>query len=248
MLRAKRIEVIMELIFAPKEPRVLCVKAEHEADDQFIEVLEILRRRLFAIAREQGAIDFSHERTGLAREVELALDVGASHVHHELQTIIFFAEVLEFDPLRLVVRTLHVVDLERLEIARHDPARALGVRQRRRIALCLLERLQQRAVALLDRRIQVFSETLLLDHRVRRRDHHVDVAHMTELHALLKAHKARRILDAVDLLQELDPKPLAVLLLITNARPFLREVSGGFRLGNHGDAPPFFIHMVFLNL
>ena len=131
---------------------------------------------------------------------------------------------------------LHVEYLELAEVAGDDPARALGVRQAARIALRLLVRFQQRAVRLLDRRVEVFSQALLLDHRVRRGDHHVDVADVRELHALFEAHKLRRIFDAVHRLQELDPKPLAVLLLIADARPLLRERRRRCRLPIHKKA------------
>lgn len=68
---------------------------------------------------------------------------------------------------------------------------------------------------------------------MRRGDHDVDVADVAELHALLKAHEARGVFDAVDFLQQFDPEALAVLLFVADARPFLRECGSGFRGTGH---------------
>ena len=93
VLRTERVEVVMKLVAASENTGVLGVEAEDEAHDELVEVLEVFRGRGVAVARQEGVIDFADERAGLAREVELALDVGVSHVDHEAEAVVFFREV-----------------------------------------------------------------------------------------------------------------------------------------------------------
>ena len=145
------------------------------------------------------------------------------HVDHELEAVGLVREIRELDELRRVVGVLHVEYLELAEVAGDDPARALGVRQRRGVALRLLRGLEERAVGLPDGFLEVDAAAFLLDHRVRRGNHDVDEARVAEFHARLEAHEARGILDAVYFLQKLDPEPLAVLFLVALSLPFRGE-------------------------
>ena len=226
----------LEGVVRAEEPGVFGVEAEDEAHDEFVEVLEVFCCGLRPVGGQQGIIDFADERACGAGEVELLLDVAVGDVDEEGETVIFFAEVGERDVLRLGVRMFHVVDEEVGEVARDNPARPLGVGQMARIALRLLEGFQECAVRLLDWCVERLAETFLLDDGVRGGDDDVDVADVRELDALLEAHEACGIVDAVDFLQELDPEALAVLLFISDARPFRREIRRGLCLSIHEDA------------
>lgn len=226
VLRAVVVEVVVEHVAPTEDAGVLGVEAEYEAHAELVEVLGRLGfaelRRAEVEGLERG-VEAADELARALADFHLLRDVAVLHIDHELEAVGLICEMRELDELRRIVWPLHVEYLELAEVAGDDPARALGVRERRRVALCLLGGLEERAVALPDGLFEVDAAAFLLDHRVRRGDHDVDEARVAELYARLEAHEARGVLDAVYFLQKLDPEPLAVLFLVALSLPFRGE-------------------------
>ena len=63
----------------------------------------------------------------------------------------------------------------------------------------------------------------MLDHDVRRWDHHVDKARVIEHDRLLKYKQIGRVRHSIDTVQELHPKLLALALLVAAPLPLRRE-------------------------
>ena len=114
---------------------------------------------------------------------------------------------------------LHVVDTELLEVRCHDPARPFGVGLLVGIPLGLLVGREEGAVGLLDGLREVFPEGLLLDDDVRLRDPRVDEGDMLQFYPVLEDDEAEGVLHAEDLLQQLQPECLRMLLLVAPALP-----------------------------
>ena len=146
-------EEVVELVVG-KDARVLGVEAEDEADAQDVQPVEDFRGGV-AVLGEKGVVDAADDAARLDGDFHLARDAVAGGVDQEAEAVEFVGEVGQADGLGLGVRVLHVVDVEFGEVARDDPAGALGVGQRGGVAAGLLEGRQERAVGLLDRRAEV---------------------------------------------------------------------------------------------
>lgn len=98
-------------------------------------------------------------------------------------------QLVERELLYLVLGALvvEVVETECLEVARHEPARALRVRQVLRVPHGLLVRRLHTAVAWL-RLVEVNADGLLLAEEVMVGDEHVDAA---SAHLALEVHERR---------------------------------------------------------
>ena len=226
-------QIVVEHIPFTEDASILGVQAEYETHAELVQIFRgFLLSQLWSLSiqRIQCLIQASDQFTGALADLHFFGDMTVFHINHELEAVVFLPEISQFDELRRIIRPLHVEYLELLEIASYDPARTLGVRESRRIAFCLLGRLQKRAIALLDRLFQVDVAALLLDHRMRGRYHNIDEAGMGELHTRLKAHEISRIFNTVDLLKQFYPETLAVLLLVALAGPLFRKILSRFLL------------------
>ena len=79
-------------------------------------------------------------------------------LYEKLQSIVFTPEVFEEDALWLALGVLHVVDVEFGKVTGHYPSRVLRHGQCHHVALCLLEWVEHRAVALLYRCAKVLAK------------------------------------------------------------------------------------------
>ena len=119
----------------------------------------------------------------------------------------------------LLFQVVAALDIEFGKVARDDPLGMLRHGQSEDIALCLLKRRQLLAVALKDRLAQVLAQALHFDHGTGGRYHHVDERGVVELHLFLEANELRRLTDAIDIFEQVKPKPLALAFLIAFAGP-----------------------------
>ena len=217
--------VVVEHVAPSEDPGILGIEAEDEADAEDVEIAR--RHRVVPVVLlDERVVEPSDNLAGLHRDLHLFLQVVAALVDEELQAVVVGAEVPEQDALRLALGVLHVVDVELGKVARHDPFGVLRDGQAEDIALCLLKRRQLPAVALKDGLAQVLAQALHLDHRAGGGYHHVDERGVVELHLLLEADKLRRLLHAIDVLQEVEPEPLALPFLISLSCPPLGELHG----------------------
>ena len=144
----------------------------------------------------------------------------ALHVDEELQAVVLLREVLEQYLLGFAVGLLHVVDEELLEVARDNPARMLAHGQAHHVAPCLLEGVQQRAVALQDALAQVFAQRLLLDEHARRRYAGIDEVGGVHHAVVFEADEAiGGGRDAKHVLEQVEPERLRLAPFVAAAPP-----------------------------
>lgn len=157
-----------------------------------------------------------------------------------MQAVVFLFQVTQLDDLRVAGGPLHVVDVELGEITGDDPPGPLGVGQLGGVAFGLLERGQQGAVRLLDGLVQLFPQAFLFDQDVGGRDEAVDETGVIQHDLIFKGDELVRLLHPVDLLEQGQPKGLAVAFLIALALPIGGKLfRGGAALCIcHGGVPP----------
>ena len=206
-----------------EESCILGVEGKDETDAEDVETLLAVGIRHIVVLFRERIIEFADELARLDGDLHLPCDVFIAHIDEEVQAIRLAREVFKQDFLRLGVRRLHVIDKKLREVRADDPARTRRVRECRRIAPRLLDGLQQCSVALANRLSEALAEALLLDHDVRRWDHHVDEARMVEHDLLLEHEQIGGIRSAVHGLQELHPELLTLALLVAPALPFRRK-------------------------
>ena len=114
----------------------------------------------------------------------------------EFEAVILFFQIGQFDLCRLCERVLHVIDQKGLKVAGDDVAGVQIDGQIGDVALGLLKRREEAAVALLDPLAEVFVAPFLLDHDAGSGDVGVDKAHVLDEHGVLKLDELFRFFHA----------------------------------------------------
>lgn len=173
---------------------VLGVEQEDDAGDEHVERALLLARRLVVaidvvVLLGEGVVEPRHVLTSLDRQLLLSMESARLVRREEGEHVKLVRQLVEGELLHPVLRALvvEVVEPERLEVARHEPARALRVRQVLRVPHCLLVRRLHTAVARL-RLVEVNADGLLLAEEVMVGDEHVDAA---AAHLALEVHERR---------------------------------------------------------
>ena len=230
----------MEHTLAAEDTGVLGVQAEHQPDAQSVQAFQrVLGLRGFVLL-QQGIVEDAHDLARLQGDFHLFLDIGVPGVYQELQAVVFFFQIAQLDDLRVAGGPLHVIDVELGKVAGDDPPGSLGVGQFGGIPFGLLERGQQGAVRLLDGLVQLFAQAFLLNQDVGGGDKAVDEAGVIQHDLILKGDELVRLLHPVDLLQQGQPKGLAVAFFVTLSLPVGGKLfCGGAALCIcHGGIPP----------
>ena len=219
-----RLQIIVKHVLAPKDPRVLGIKAEHQPHAQHIQALQAARVGGILVLRQQRVVQPAHDGAGRYGNLHLLLDVLVFAVHQKLQAVIIPFQILKINNLWLAKGLFHIINIKLRKVARHNPARTLRIGQLGRIALGLLEGGQQAAVRLLDRLVQIFIQALLLNQHVGAGDDAVNKAGVVQHNLVFKADKLRWVLHLQHLAQKLQPKGLAFTLFVALACPVLDKL------------------------
>ena len=167
-----------------EQSRIFGIEAENQPHTKYIKAAEdVVRNKAFdfrlltfdySVLFQQFVVDNAHKFASLDRHFHLVFEVVIALIHKELQAVVLLFEVLQQNLLRLAVGLFHIIYPELAEITRYNPPRTLRIGQLRRIAFGLLERIEQTAVRLFDRRTEVFLDAFLLYHNVRARNEGID--------------------------------------------------------------------------
>ena len=173
----------------------------------------------------------ANDFTGRNGNLHFPLDVVVAGIHKELQAVVFFFQVGQFDNLRLALGPLHVIDKEGAEIAGDDPARVFGQGQLGDIAFGLLERRQKRAIRLTDALFHIFAQRLLLNQHTGGGNVTVDKTGVVQVDLVLKFNELFGMLHAVHIPQQRQPEGLTLAFLIAFARAISAATSTGALIG-----------------
>lgn len=224
----------------PKIPASSAYRQNTSRDAQGVQTFQrIFGLRVFVLL-QQSIIENTHDFARLQGNLHLLFDIGVPSVHQELQAVILLFQVTQLDDLRVTGGALHVVDVELGKVAGDDPPGPLGVGQLGGVAFGLLERGQQGTVGLLDGLVQLFAQALLLNEDMSGRDKAVNETGVVQHNLIFKGDELVRFLYPVDLLEQGQPKGLAVALLIALALPIGGKLfrSGAALCICHGGIPP----------
>ena len=139
----------MEHTLAAKNASVLGIQTEHQPDAQLVQTFQRFRVAGVLILFQERVIEYPYQLTSLQGDFHFLLDMFAASVHKELQAVVLLLQVRQLEDFRLVIGTVHIVNLKFLEVADHNPAWNLVIRQIPGIAAGLLIRGQHTAVRLL---------------------------------------------------------------------------------------------------
>ena len=213
------LHIVVKFAVTPENLRVLGVQAEHQPDAQGVQALQRLRGFRVLVLLQKRIVQGTHDLTGLQGDLHLLFDIFVPGVHQEIQAVIFLLQVGQGHNFRLVIRAVHVVDVELPEIAYHDPPGVLVVGQIARVTAGLLIGRQHGAVGLLVAPPQVDVRPLLLNEDTGILDISVNEADMVQLHRTLKLNGLLRLRHTVDIPKQVDPETLGLLLLVAPACP-----------------------------
>lgn len=206
-----------------QEVGVLGVEQEDDSGDEHIEGALLLLCPLalllnVVVLLGKGIVEPGDVGPGLDGELLLLVQAARLVGGQKGQEIQAVLELFEGELLHGVLGPLvvEVVEAEGLEVARHHPAGALGVRQVPRVPHGLLERRLHAAVPGFGL-VEVDAPRLLLAEEVVVGDEHVDA---TATHLALEIHEAVYGVgrDAQDVDEQVYPELLRVLLLVVGAR------------------------------
>ncbi len=148
----------------------------------------------------------------------------AAHLYQELQSVVLSLQVFQFYARRLALWVLHVVHIKLGKVAGNNPSWPFRVRQHGTVALRLLKGCEHVAVALLDGLPQVLAQRLLLYHDMRGGYHGIDERCVVQPRLLLKANEIGCIANAIDIGEQVNPKQLALALLISPTLPSFYKI------------------------
>ena len=163
VLCPERREVAVECVRSSEHPRVFRIEAEHQSDAQLVEGLEGLRGFRVDVLRQQQVVQPSDQSSGRDGKVFLSLDVLLFVPDQKGQTGIVPLQILQKYDFGFVKRPVHVVDLERPEIAADNPAGAFACREVVVVAAGLLVRGEHRSARLRNLPRKVNLDSFLLD-------------------------------------------------------------------------------------
>ena len=216
-------KIIVKHIVLAKHPRIFTIEAKHQSHTQNIEVAQGGVVVGVLVLFEQQIVELAHQFAGLHRHRQFLLQMVGLGLHQKVEAVILLFQVFQFNHERLVLRVLHVINVECAEIASHNPPRTLAVRQLGGIALRLLERSERGAVALANGLQQVLAQSLLLNHHFGGVDKTIDETGVVEVHLVFKSDDVLWFLHAQHLREQGEPKSLTLPLLVTFTFPIFRE-------------------------
>ena len=220
-------QVIMEHFLLSEDASILGIQAEDQPHAEHVQAFQRLLVFRIPVLLQESVIKEAHDLTGGDGDFHFPFQVLIAHMCQEGKPVIFLRKIFQQNHLGRASRLLHVVYMELLEIACHDPAGPLGIGQLRRVAFRLLEGREQRPVRLFDRLHQILFGTLLLNHHMGGRDHAVDEAGVVQVHLVFKGNKLLRFFHAADIAKKGEPEFLAFPLLVAFILPILREFLRG---------------------
>ena len=230
VLRRNILQVVVELVLA-EDSGILGVQAEHQAHAK--DVQRMLRRVIvgFDVLLLQRIIDTADDLAGIHRNLLLPLDVQPVRVGDEGKPGVLVRQVLQQHDLRSVERMPHVVDLERLEVAGHDPEGVFVRKHPLVVTTGLLVRCEHVTAGLQVLLREVLAYTLLLDEHAGLRNERVDEpGGRLHLHRLLELDEGVWIRYPEHVLEQIQPKLAVVLFLPPLPFPLLGEALRGFLL------------------
>lgn len=222
------------------ETGVLAEHEEHDARAQ--DGQRVVALLAVGVVVEPGdlGVDAAHDAAGLHGD-------GARHARRslarplqELQSGDVLGQILQRDLEQRLVGAqgvaLAVVDADGGEVAGNDVARLLAERETDRVAATLLGRGHHAALALLGL-VKVDAERFLLHERRGGRDEDVDVAGVPGPRVghdrFLEPQPVERVIEPQNVLEQVDPVKLGLLVLVAATRPALGERLRVFSLSRH---------------
>ena len=209
----------MEHIPPPENPGILGVQAEHQPNAKGIQAFQRFRGGGVFVLLQQRIIQHSHQFTGLQGNFHFLFDGLTSGVHQKLQSGIILLQICQHQYFRLAVGKVHIVDLKGLEITDHDPSRRLIKREVSGITAGLLVRRQHLTVRLLISFFQINVRAFLLNQNAGISQITVNKAGVAQFDGHLKFNGLFRVGNAVDIPQQVNPKPLRFLFLVPTIFP-----------------------------
>ena len=129
----------------------LSIQAEHNPDTENIQVVEGLRVSGVRILFLKSIVQFTNQLPRRNGDIQFLLDAVMFWIDQKIQSAVLPREIAQFQDFRRFLGLIHIVNLELLKIAGHDPTRVHVHGQ----FYGLLKERQKRTIGLLDRLIQV---------------------------------------------------------------------------------------------
>ena len=168
---------------------------------------------------EQRVIEQADQISRLFGDFHLTPDVFGSCINQEVQPVVFLFQVSQIYDMRIIIRGVHIVDVNLLEIGDNDPAGIHVMGQIARITPCLLKRSHQCAVRLFIALAQVNVLALLLNEYMGAVNVSVNKAGVSKLHGNFKTDKLLGLAHAENIAQKSKPERLGVLFFVAPACP-----------------------------